>query len=160
MTPILRFRLWVVCVLGIWVGAPLAMQPANYVGPLGITAVVIYLVSYFGLVALLQSTPADAIRLPPGRSVALITAGTGWLYLACFGGLLSTEVGLIAGAIAASLAFGVSRLLVARNLPAWSATVIMWCPCFVYPGCYFVNTAVELVGIALVLLAGLVIRPR
>lgn len=128
MTPRVRYRVWVACVAALLVGVPItfvavAIRPSL---PLRVFCTALHTLSFIALIVLLLTTPTDAIKLPPGRSIMMVTLGTSWLTAVtwlCFDRRPISFVGII---VMSGLALSLSTLLAKRKHSPWWAAGVLW----------------------------------
>ncbi|MFT3788885.1 MAG: hypothetical protein QM770_22390 [Tepidisphaeraceae bacterium] len=114
-----RFAAW-----GVTIGLILALTPVAIVWRSRV-ALSIATTAWAGLVLLLLTTPADAIRLKPVRSVAFVSLGTAWL--AAWGAMRGEmSIGVAIAIVTTALA---GTLISARTRwSPWWVSVVAWCP--------------------------------
>ena len=102
--------------------------------PLFIAGLILATVLLLGLLALLCTTPPDAIKLPVRRSIILITAGTAWLAAVHALAVERTFLGWIGAVALAAATSALASTLGRRTASPWWAVLLAWNPLFVGPG--------------------------
>jgi hypothetical protein len=87
----------------------------------------------WGIVALLWTTPKDAIKLPVRRSLVFVTAGTVWLAGFRFVTVEPNLTGLIGSLTLTVMTFAIALTVVRRNVSPWWVVILPWSPIFVGP---------------------------
>jgi hypothetical protein len=127
-----RFAAWVLIVSALLIGTPAWVwicDPADQrlAGPSLWAGYAPLAIAILALAALLATTPADAIRLKPLRSVFIVTLGAAWLQAVAALASQDPARWAIAAAVV-GLAAGAAGTLARLGRSAWIATLFAWHP--------------------------------
>lgn len=137
MTVRTRYRLWIVCVAAlivvphtwfVFTSIPSRTPPGV---PAGGVCVVLALLG--AMVFLIDTTPPDAIRLPPYRSVVILFVLTALLFADSWCWFERTVPAALSAAVAVSASVGFMLLAVRRGTTPWWVAPLWWHPGFVGP---------------------------